>query len=64
MFKDIISRADGMWVCDPQKMGASQFFSAVVTDRAGPDDIARVLAAADLKEGRWRYYRQGGSNLV
>jgi hypothetical protein len=63
MLKEVVSLTDGMWVCDPHKITSARLMSAVLADRAGPDEISQILAAAKLDDGPWNYVRQEGGEL-
>jgi hypothetical protein len=61
--RDVASLLNGMLVCDPQKIALEGYCSAVLADRAGSDEVSKLLDAARLADGPCRYVHQEGSNL-
>jgi hypothetical protein len=63
MLNEVVSIVDGMWVCDPQKIVTAGLMSHAIADRAGPDEISKILNATHMADGPWNYSVQNGQRL-
>lgn len=63
MIEKIVSFIDGSWVLDPSKISASGLMATVIADRAGPEEIKKIIDKTHLSDGHWKYSYQNGVKL-